>query len=64
MGLPFTAEQFFGVFADYNRAFIVAAVALWVASIAIVAHVARDTSRRSRWRVDGSLPDPEYSAGH
>lgn len=49
MGLPFTAEQFFGVFADYNRAFIVAVVALWVASIAIVAHVARDTSRRSRW---------------
>ena len=48
MGLPFTTEQFFGVFAAYNRAFIVAVVALWAASIAIVAHVARDPSRRSR----------------
>jgi hypothetical protein len=47
VGLPFTAEQFFGVFADYNRAFIVAVVALWVASLAIVAHVSRDPSRRS-----------------
>ena len=47
MGLPFTAEQFFGVFADYNRAFIAAAVALWVASVAILAHVSRDPSRRS-----------------
>ncbi len=47
MGLPFTAEQFFGVFADYNRAFIVAVVALWVASIAILAHVSRDPSHRS-----------------
>jgi hypothetical protein len=37
VGLPFTDEQFFGVFADYNRAFIVAVVALWLASIAIVA---------------------------
>ena len=33
MGLPFTAEQFFRFFADYNRAFIVAVVALWVASL-------------------------------
>ena len=48
MGLPFTAEQFFGVFADYNRTFIVAVVALWVASVAVLAHVSRDPSRRSR----------------
>lgn len=47
MGLPFTAEQFFRVFADYNRASIVAVVTLWVASIAIVAYVSRDPSRRS-----------------
>ena len=47
MGLPFTAEQFFGVFADYNRALIVAVVALWLASIVILAHVSRDPSRRS-----------------
>jgi hypothetical protein len=46
VGLPFTAEQFFRVFADYNRAFIVAVVALWVASIAIVAYVSRDPLRR------------------
>jgi hypothetical protein len=47
VGLPFTAEQFFRVFADYNRASIVAVVTLWVASIAIVAYVSRDPSRRS-----------------
>jgi hypothetical protein len=39
--------QFFGVFAAYNRAFIVAVVALWVASIAILAHVSRHPSGRS-----------------
>lgn len=47
MALPFTAEQFFDVFADYNRTFIVAVVALWVASVAILAHVSGDPSRRS-----------------
>lgn len=47
VGLPFTAEQFFGVFAAYNRAFIVAAVALWIASVAILAHVARRPPDRS-----------------
>jgi hypothetical protein len=47
VGLPFTTEQFFGVFAGYNRAFIVAVVALWVASLAILAHVSRDPSPRS-----------------
>ncbi len=49
MGLPFTAEQFFGVFAEYNRAYIVAVVALWVASAAILVHVSRDPSNRSSW---------------
>jgi hypothetical protein len=47
VGLPFTAEQFFGVFADYNRAFIVAAVGLWLASVGILVHVSRDPSGRS-----------------
>jgi hypothetical protein len=47
VGLPFTADQVFVAFADYNRAFIVAVLALWVASITIVAHVSRDPSRRS-----------------
>lgn len=48
MGLPFTSEQFFGVFADYNRALIVAVVALWVAGIAILWYTSRDPSHRSR----------------
>ena len=47
MGLPFTAEQFFDVFAEYNRAFIVAVVGWWVLSAAILAYVADDPSRRS-----------------
>ena len=47
LGLPFTAEQFFALFADYNRPFVVAVVALWLASIAALAHNSRDPSRRS-----------------
>jgi hypothetical protein len=45
--LPFTPEQFFGVFADYNRASIAAAAALWLGSIVALAQVAGDPSRRS-----------------
>lgn len=37
MSLPFTKEQFFDLFAAYNEAVWPAAVALWIASAAIVA---------------------------
>ena len=47
MGLPFTADQFFGVVADYNRSLIVAVVALWAASLVVVVHVSRNPSVRS-----------------
>lgn len=48
MGLPFTSDQFFGVFASYNRAFVVVVVALWLASLGTLAFVLRDPARRSR----------------
>lgn len=48
MGLPFTAEQFLGAFADYNRTFIAGVVALWLGAVAVLVYVARDPSRRSR----------------
>jgi hypothetical protein len=48
VGLPFTSDQFFGVFASYNRAFVVVVVALWLASIGTLAFVWRDPARRSR----------------
>jgi hypothetical protein len=34
MGLPFTSEQFFGIFAEYNQHFWVVVVAWWGATIA------------------------------
>ena len=37
MGLPFTSDQFFGVFAEYNRSFWFVALALWFASAAALA---------------------------
>ena len=46
--MPFTSDDFFGVFALYNRRFIVVAVALWLASAGMVAFVSRDPERRSR----------------
>jgi hypothetical protein len=46
--LPFTSDQFFGVFAQYNRTFIVVVVALWLASTATLVFVSRDPARRSR----------------
>lgn len=46
--MPFTTDQFFGVFASYNRAFVVVAVALWLACIGTIAFVLRDPVRRSR----------------
>ena len=36
MELPFTSEQFFGVFAEYNRAFGFAVIALWRATAAVL----------------------------
>jgi Family of unknown function (DUF6064) len=46
--VPFTSDQFFGVFALYNRTFVVVAVALWITSVGTVAFVSRDPERRSR----------------
>ena len=46
--MPFTSDDFFGVFALYNRRFIVVAVALWLASAGMLAFVSRDPERRSR----------------
>lgn len=46
--MPFTTDQFFGVFALYNRAFVVVVVALWIASIGTLAFVSRDPGGRSR----------------
>jgi hypothetical protein len=46
-GLPFTNDQFFGVFALYNRTFVVVVVALWLASMTTLAFVSRDPARRS-----------------
>ena len=55
-GVPFTSEEFVGVFALYNRTFVVVVVALWLASAGMVAFVSRDagpiltTRRRCRTR--------------
>jgi hypothetical protein len=46
--LPFSNDQFFGVFGLYNRAFVVVVVVLWLASIGTLAFVVRDPVRRSR----------------
>jgi hypothetical protein len=37
VGLPFTSDQFFGVFAEYNRSFWFVALAFWLASAAVLA---------------------------
>ena len=37
MALPFTSDQFFGVFAEYNRSFWFVALAWWFASAAALA---------------------------
>lgn len=46
MSLPFTSEQFFGIFAEYNRSFIVVVVAVWLAAISALALTWR---RPDRW---------------
>jgi hypothetical protein len=48
MELPFTAEQFFAVFADYNRAFGFVVIALWLTTAAVLALVWRSPARHSR----------------
>ena len=47
MGLPFTSDQFFGVFAEYNRSFWFVALALWFASAAALAGALRNPRQ---WR--------------
>ena len=47
MGLPFTPDQFFGVFAEYNRAFWAVAAALWFATIGALTLAWRQPERRS-----------------
>jgi hypothetical protein len=48
MGLPFTSDQFFGVFAAYNRAFLPVAVAFWLAGLLVLVLAWRDPSRAGR----------------
>jgi hypothetical protein len=45
--LPFTNDQFFSVFAEYNRSFVFVVAVLWFASIGILAYVARSPADRS-----------------
>jgi hypothetical protein len=47
MQLPFTPDQFFSVFAEYNEAFWLVVVALWCATIAALLFVWRDPERWS-----------------
>jgi hypothetical protein len=46
--LPFTADQFFGTFAEYNGRFSPVALALWIASIGLLSAAWRNPVRRSR----------------
>lgn len=46
MELPFTPDQFFAVFAEYNRTFSLVVVAWWLATVAVLALVWR---RPTRW---------------
>jgi hypothetical protein len=45
--MPFTIDQFFAVFADYNRAFFYVAVALWLGSAGVLAFVSQSPAGRS-----------------
>ena len=47
MDLPFTSDQFFGIFAEYNRSFWFVALALWVASAAALARAWRNPRQAS-----------------
>jgi Family of unknown function (DUF6064) len=48
VGLPFTPDQFFGIFAEYNRTFLFVVVVLWVGSAGALAAAWRDPPRHSR----------------
>jgi len=48
MTLPFTSDQFFGIFAEYNRTFVLVAAALWLTSIVTLVVAARHPARHSR----------------
>ena len=45
--LPFTSDQFFGVFAEYNRSFWLVALALWLVSVMALAGAWRNPRRWS-----------------
>jgi hypothetical protein len=48
MSLPFSPDQFFGVFADYNRAFWVVVIGSWLATATALIAARRNPSHRSR----------------
>ncbi len=48
MELPFTPDQFFGVFADYNQSYWMVAVSLWLVSAGAVVAGWRDPVNYSR----------------
>ena len=48
MELPFTPDQFFAVFADYNRTFWWVAVAFWVATAVVLLRAWRSPPNQSR----------------
>jgi hypothetical protein len=47
LGLPFTPEQFFGIFAEYNQDFWVVAAAMWGATVAALVLAWRHPDRWS-----------------
>ena len=49
MALPFTPEQFFGIFAEYNRALWPMALAWWLAAAGVLAAAWRSPAGHSRW---------------
>ncbi len=49
MALPFTPEQFFGIFAEYNRALWPMALAWWLAAAGVLAAAWRSPAGYGRW---------------
>jgi hypothetical protein len=47
-GFPFTVDEFLAVFAQYNRTFIVVAMALWLFAVGVLVGAARKPGRLSR----------------
>jgi Family of unknown function (DUF6064) len=48
VGLPFTSDQFFAIFAEYNRAFVFVAATLWIATVGMLVFVSKNPEGRSR----------------